>query len=284
LLLSDATDLARVVVDLAGISSNRVALTEAQAQPLAPGREFFWKVVARNRHGETESVGPSARFRVDASLPPLSAASRGTAAGPDGVLVQAALRGEPQPRFGALAGAEGLQPAEGVGGQTNQAVELNGAKGMIVYALAEFPEEDYSCSAWVRVARLPEGRLGQVFSAWAGPMDDPLRVCVGQGRLFARLETAGQGFSTEGVVIEAGRWYHVAAVKQGAKLTLFLDGAARASATVPAEIHSAARDFALGGNPHYTGNEFLAVRLADFAFHARALSAEEVRRLASRTQ
>jgi hypothetical protein len=45
-------------------------------------------------------------------------------------------------------------------------------------------------------------------------------------------------------------------------------------------VWSGARDFALGGNPNYTGApEFLAARFADLRFYARALSAEEVKRL-----
>jgi len=33
----------------------------------------------------------------------------------------------------------------------------------------------------------------------------------------------------------------------------------------------------IGGNPHFGGPEFLACRLADLRFYARALSADEVR-------
>ena len=32
----------------------------------------------------------------------------------------------------------------------------------------------------------PEGHVGQIVSAWAVSMDDPLRVCVEKGKLFAR--------------------------------------------------------------------------------------------------
>jgi hypothetical protein len=36
----------------------------------------------------------------------------------------------------------------------------------------------------------------------------------------------------------------------------------------------------LGGNPHFSGNEFLAARFADFRFYAKALSPDEVKALA----
>lgn len=116
-------------------------------------------------------------------------------------------------------------------------------------------------------------------SAWAAPMDDPLRITIEGGRLFARIE-AQRAYSTQGIPLESGRWIKVAAVKSGRRLTLFVDGEERASAEAPEEVYSEAATLALGGNPHYPGNEFLRARMADFAFYARALSPAEVRDLA----
>jgi hypothetical protein len=42
-----------------------------------------------------------------------------------------------------------------------------------------------------------------------------------------------------------------------------------------------AQDCALGGNPHFRGNEFLAARFADFRFYGRSLSTEEIQVLAA---
>jgi hypothetical protein len=82
--------------------------------------------------------------------------------------------------------------------------------------------------------------------------------------------------------MEAGRWYHVAAVKRGGKLTLFVDGQSIGSCAAPEFTTTQATDGALGGNPHFSGNEFLAARFADFAFFARALTAEDIQRLAGK--
>jgi hypothetical protein len=110
-------------------------------------------------------------------------------------------------------------------------------------------------------------------------MDDPLRICLDKDKLYARIE-AGNQYSTPGIVIEPRRWYHVAAVKSGTQLTLYLDGKPVASIPVPVEVVSSARDFALGGNPHYTGSsEHLACRLARLAVHVRAFSPQEVAQL-----
>jgi hypothetical protein len=105
----------------------------------------------------------------------------------------------------------------------------------------------------------PQSRIGQVFSSWAGGLDDPLRLVVDGGKLFARVE-AGGGFSTTGVLVETGRWYAVAATKRGRTLTLYLDGRAIGSCSVPEFTNTRARDRALGGNPHFAGKEFLAAR------------------------
>jgi hypothetical protein len=113
-------------------------------------------------------------------------------------------------------------------------------------------------------------------------MDDPLRICVAGGKLFARTE-AGSGFSTDGIAVEQSRWYHVAAVKSGERLTLYLDGKAAGTIQLPAEVHSQAQDFALGGNPHFTGSsEFLPCRVAKLNFRLQALSADDVATLYNR--
>jgi hypothetical protein len=51
----------------------------------------------------------------------------------------------------------------------------------------------------------------------------------------------------------------------------------RAETSAPANVITASRTVALGGNPLYTGgNEFLRAQFAEFKFHARALTAEEL--------
>jgi hypothetical protein len=152
-----------------------------------------------------------------------------------------------------------------------------------VYTLDEFPSEAYSIAVWTRIERLPSQRLGQVVSAWAAPMDDPLRLCLDGGKLYARIE-AQRGFSTEGVPVEVGRWYHIAAVKAQDQLRLYLDGQLVGQTAVPYSIYSKARALALGGNPRYAGNEFLAAAYAELSFFAQALTAEEVGKLARRVE
>lgn len=41
-------------------------------------------------------------------------------------------------------------------------------------------------------------------------------------------------------------------------------------------FQTVAADFALGANPHFSGNEYFFVCLDDFASYARGMSAEEI--------
>ena len=107
-------------------------------------------------------------------------------------------------------------------------------------------------------------------------MDDPLRISVHGGKLYARIE-AGSGYSTSGTPLEKDTWYDVCVVKRSSELTLFVDGRPVETIRVPAVVQSAARDFALGGNPHLTGNsERLPCRVADLELITRPLSPDEV--------
>jgi hypothetical protein len=176
--------------------------------------------------------------------------------------------------------AQGWHPATGIDGKPNSAVALDGKTGMLVYALRAFPSYEYTVALWFAHEH-QEDRLGQVFSAWDHAMDDPLRLCVAGGKLFARVE-AGGGYSTEGVPVAAGGWHHVAAVKSGTQLTLYLDGRRAAAMALPMEVSSSSRAFALGGNPRFTGqSEHLPCRVARLVVSCRALSAEEVAKLVS---
>jgi hypothetical protein len=154
-------------------------------------------------------------------------------------------------------------------------VQLDGQAGMLVYKVRAFPAYEYTVSVWV-APEPKEDRLGQVFSAWDHVMDDPLRICIEKGKLFARIE-AGGAYSTQGVPIEPGRWQHVAVVKAGGQMTLYLNAKPASTMQVPVEIHSSSRDFALGGNPHFTGqSEHLACRLSRLAMYVRAFSPQEI--------
>jgi hypothetical protein len=275
LLVAETSDFLRAAIETNGLWRNRVVLDETLMRRLTPGRPYFWTVTSANAHGVTGGTGPFARFTIDPSLPAAVPETLSVTERADGLLVRAALRGGVQAEIGRLKETAAHQSVPGPRGEADGAIEVDGKSQRFGYLIEEFPEEDFSVVLRCRFTELPVGRLGQIFSAWAGPMDDPLRLCVDKGKLFARIE-AGQGYGTGGFPVETGHWYALAAVKSGGQLTLFVDGKSVGSVAVPLFVRSNARDFALGGNPHFGGNEFLAAQFSDLAFYSRALSREEV--------
>jgi len=265
------------------VTGDRFPLPAAQAAKLKPETEYAWDLTAANAHGRTESLAPPKRFVIDPKLLPRTKANVVYGQRKDGGLVAAPLRATVEPEYGVLASARAWKAAPGPSGKPKAAIELTGkGPSMVLYKLPHFPDRDCSVSIWVMATAMPGGKhaRGQVFSAWCASMDDPLRVCIEGGKLFARVEAEGRFFGTEGAAVKLKTWYHVAAVKKGATLTLYVNGQAKGTAKVPAAVSSAATDFAIGGNPHFTGfSEFLPGRFADLRFHVRALSAEEIKKL-----
>jgi hypothetical protein len=245
---------------------------EVAANPNAPGPERWWRVITVGLHGETAPDVPPARFTLDPEAP-AQTLPPSNKPGPNGELILHSLRGEAAPTFGRLnSSKKESHDAEGT--------QVNGRDQMLVYSIPAWPEQDFTVAVRVRINEMPKGRLGQIFSAWTAGMDDPLRLAVENGKLFARIE-AGQLFGTAGTPIPTGTWHHVAAVKSGSTLKLFLDGQPAGSCAAPEFSTTTTRDCALGGNPKFTGNEFLAAAFADFGMWERALSPAEVQRLAS---
>jgi DUF1680 family protein len=156
-------------------------------------------------------------------------------------------------------------------------VTLNGKDQILTQSLPDgFTSGDFTVGVRVKIHTMPEKGLAHVFSAWGAAGDDPLRLVFQNGLLHARIE-GGSGAGTTGVSVKPAQWHHIAAVKEGSVLTLFLDGLPVASAGAPAALQSKSRQCALGGNPLYKATpEFLHATFRDLALWPRALSDEEV--------
>jgi DUF1680 family protein len=230
---------------------------------------IWWRVAAANSDAETIADLPPAYFTIDRNLlaEPAQKVKRSNSGSE---LIVHGLTNSAPPEFGGLKSVK-------CGAQNSDGTELNGRDQMIVYDLPEWPEEDFSVAIQVRVKQLPQGHIGQVFSAWARASDDPLRLVVDAGKLFARVE-AGAGFSTPGFNITTNRWYSILAVKQDTTLTLYVDGKVAGSCYVPATATTQAKSCSVGGNPNYSGNEFLSGRFANFRLFDRAINSDEIDR------
>jgi len=238
---------------------------------LAAG-EHLWRIEARNAIGA--SASETRPVRVDPALPPQSAAGSGS-------LLDLPLRGTAEPGRGELEDVQGALPAAGPGGEADGSMKFDGKGGRARYRIHDFPEDGYAAHGWIAPASFPEGRIAQVMSAWCRPGDDPLRITIEGGKLFARIESNGRRFSTEGVPLELGRWVHVAAVKAGPKLALYVSGAERTTADVPEVIESHAELLGLGGNPLFGGDESFHGSIARFRFESPAPAPEEIRKIAA---
>lgn len=270
-IAADSAFTRMVLATNAGVAK-QLAVDHA-ALPAAGGADRWWRVVSIGANGETLADVPPASFTLDPAaavqkLPPVNKP------GPNGELIFHSLRGEEPPKFGELLSAKHES-------RTTEGTKLNGRDQMLIYSIPVWPEQDFTVAVRVRVDEMPKGRIGQIFSAWAAGMDDPLRLTVDGGKVSARSE-AGNFLSTPGATMAAGEWHHVAAVKSGTKLELFLDGQPAGSRTVVEFNTTTAHDCALGGNPHFSGNEFLAATFADFGLWERALSADELKQLATK--
>jgi hypothetical protein len=239
----------------------------------APGSNRWWRVITIGPQGESALEVPPARYTLDADAP-APAQPPANKVGPNGELILHSLRSDAAPKFGMVdVSKHESSNAEGT--------QVNGRDQMLAYSLAAWPEEDFTVAVRVRIREMPKGRLGQIFCAWTAGMDDPLRLVVEKGRLFACIE-AGQVYGTAGVPISQGTWHQVAAVKSGSTLRLFVDGQEAGSRAVPEFTATTSQKCALGGNPKFGGNEFLAATFADFGLWERAFSPGEIERLKSR--
>jgi hypothetical protein len=193
--------------------------------------------------------------------------------------LRADMKTSPVPESGGLLHSTSFTVVEGC-------VKLNGTDGMLIYSLPEhFGEGDFTVAVSVKADTLPANRIAQVFSAWCASGDDPLRLVVQNGHLHARIENGGGNAGTGGVPLPAGEWHHVAAVKEGSVLTLFVDGTARSSAEAPQVIKTRSKTCAVGGNPLYTGGpEFLAASFRQLAIYGRALTDGEIDSLAKESK
>jgi hypothetical protein len=249
---------------------------------------IYWRVVSIGANGETLPDTPSARFILDAHAPQL-AVPPALKPGAKGEVIFHTLRGNEPPLFGKvtkLAGTPGYTDVKGSSLVTHLAdgTVLNGRDQMLVYAMPVWPEKDFTVAVKVWLTTSHPERGSQIVSAWAAIFDDPIRLTLEGGKLSALIQSDGV-FSTPGVDIAAGTWQHIAAVKQGGTLTLFVNGQTAGSCAVPEVISTQARDCFLGGSREFADKDFpanklLNARLADFSLFARALTAGEIQTLA----
>lgn len=183
------------------------------------------------------------------------------------------LQGKAAPRVGKLLRRIANAKPPAVAPEKDAGVELDGQQGRLFYAFAGVPATEYSLSFWMKPLKLPEGE-NFVCDTWHQPWDSPLAVVFENGQLRARI-VVGRQFATGGIVLSVGRWHHIAVVRSGEALALYLDGVLRGSARVPGSVSSSSGVFCLGGAP--SGDpRCVQARFAALSMIDQAMSAKEV--------
>jgi hypothetical protein len=197
-----------------------------------------------------------------------------------GVLLK--LSGDTAPAVGTL--EQATEVAQGEASPAGDAaLVFNGTTSRAVYAIGEFPVLDYSAGAWIRPAELPgDNKSHEVISAWCRSMDDPLRLVVSGDQVFARMEQSGGNFGTAGVKIPAKEWTHVAVVKDGAELRLYVNGFMAQVARVPEALETESKAIGVGCNPKFTEAEAFLGEIAGVVVAERAWTDAEVLAIAEK--
>lgn len=256
-----------VVARLPNVNANYAVLHEE----VGPPGTYYWKVFTVSGAKRVSNEGGARSFTVDpnARRPFFNI-------GEDGLLLSVPLDGDGTPDFGRLEHAANVAPAPDRYGNDGKAVFFNGSDAELRYEVPFFPEADYTFHAWVYPEGLPAGTKQQIFSGWCQGMDDPLRVTLEKNGVFAGIE-AGHAYTTPIVPLENGVWAHVAAVKAGTALRLYVNGEEAATVNVPGRITTRSAQVGLGFNPRFSGGEHFKGRIDGGVFHATAFSPEQVR-------
>lgn len=244
---------------------------------------YYWTVRTVNEFGATADPTASRSFTIDRAHAPFAGY---VAPQPGGPLAASPMDGSGTASAG-LPVAQGgsIRPAADRFGAPDKALEFwwYWSLATMRYEIPAFPEDAYTFSAWLCPTKDGRGVQGDrwVFSAWTTFGDDPLRVVQTPQGLVAVVETKDETYTTLPVAVEAGEWIHVAAVKEGAALTLYVDGEAKQRVAVPETVRSASTALGLSSNPAFAAHDGRFVgSIDDFAFYPRALAREEITAMA----
>jgi DUF1680 family protein len=142
-LIAESARFDPVVFRANGDSDAALVVPADQVKKFSKGRPYYWKLIARNKHGVTESIAPYKQFTIDPMAPPVSDLPIGTRVS-DKMVTEVPLSGDVKPSYGTLREAKGWRAAPGPGGNANGAIILDGKIGMVKYTVLKFPKEDYS--------------------------------------------------------------------------------------------------------------------------------------------
>ncbi len=235
-------EFADVVFEAASDNAKDVVAPAELTKALEPSKTYYWKVVAENAYGATESLAPSRRFRVDPTLPEFD-------------LQAYRERRSLNKNMRTLIDATTPGRNENVTVAEDGTTTFNGVDSIVTYELSDFPRVEFEARLEFVMNDAPaQGRIAQIVSAWCKGVDDPLRVAVdSEGRLYGAVESTARGGRTVAVKLERGRRYALRVEKVGKTWTLYLDDEEVGRVAVEATMNTECDAIALGGNPKFRG-------------------------------
>jgi hypothetical protein len=269
LVVAHDPELKDLVHRVGGITGTTLGM---EGIKLEGDRPYYWQVTARAEGQETRSLDGPRVFTVDPSQPSRT----------KGAVLRAPLQGTAAPVEGKLAEERDLSPVAGPGGTEKGALAFNGTTSKLVYETPGFPLRAYTLAAWFRAESPDAGYKNwqEIACAWYAGSNDALRVAVQGGELVARIEQPGGCYQTPGVPVEAGRWTHVALVKDGKTLRLHIDGKEAKSIAVPELLNSDPKKLGIGCNPLFSDIEGFHGAISGVTFLRQAVGADEIRGMA----
>ena len=146
--------------------------------------------------------------------------------------------------------------------------------------LAEYQDNSYvfwvyfiqgTNGAWSQIIAKPSPGEDRSPGIWVRPNELGIHYRFNPGNKGAGYVGPG-GNNTQ---FEREKWYHIAGVREGTKLTFYVDGASTAEYNdIPANINQGADKLYVGKSPRYRAATF---HLDDLYIFNRALSADEVK-------
>ena len=171
----------------------------------------------------------------------------------------------------ASACASATCPTAGTAGRVNQAASFNTGAGHTndVLPFANTPVNQFndrlSVAAWIKLDKVAAGQVQRIVSTGrkTTPNDGWSFGVSGSELVFTPYSATTASYTSSGAGLQAGRWYHVAAVMDGTSLILYQDGAQVGSTTVHHTTADTADQLLIGAAPEQCGGDRRAVPRGD---------------------
>ena len=263
-----------------------IYVTNGQGGKIRASGNVFTNVMGKIDDGNDTVFAPPYAYTLDSATNVKAKVTTGAGAG------KLAATAGPQPAHwwkldstsgttatDAVGGVNGrlvnTESTDWVAGKVNRGLSLDGANEHVDLGATLNHTRNFTIAAWIKPARVTgvQGIFGKVSDA----NNKQYLLTLAGNRLNFQYERNGNNWSVQGGTLQAGVWQHVAVtVTSALRVTLYVNGAAVASATAPAETLASTRSVNIGrwGGTYASG--YFAGLVDEVKFFASALTAAQV--------